>query len=62
LRAIDIFSGRFAADAHWTEPLLARLPSRAGVLEQLSAFEDDLCRSPGWVDHGSHILIVARPI
>ena len=61
LRAIDIFSGRFAADGNWNAPLLRNLSERSLVLEQLAKLEEDLCRQPGWIDHGTHVLIVARP-
>ena len=60
LRAIDIFAGRFAADGNWTAALLRGSPERRMVLEQLEQLEEKLCRRPGWIDHGTHVLIVAR--
>ncbi len=61
VRAIDIFAGRFSADDNWTAELLQELPERDLVLEQLAKLEEELCRQPGWIDHGTHVLIVAWP-
>jgi ubiquinone/menaquinone biosynthesis C-methylase UbiE len=61
LRAIDVFLSRFAADANWTAKLVTGLPGRQEVLRKLEEIEEPLCRLPGWVDHGTHILIVAQP-
>jgi SAM-dependent methyltransferase len=61
LRAIDLFLSRFAPDANWTEVLVNRLPGRHQVMERLKELEEPLCRLPGWVDHGTHVLIVAEP-
>ncbi len=60
LRAIDIFAGRFADDRKWTSALLQRLPQRRALLDKLEKLEEELCRQPGWIDHGTHVLIVAR--
>jgi hypothetical protein len=27
----------------------------------LKELEEPLCRQPGWIDHGTHILIIAKP-
>jgi SAM-dependent methyltransferase len=61
LRAIDLFLSRFAPDANWTEILVNRLPGRREVMKRLKELEEPLCRLPGWVDHGTHVLIVAQP-
>jgi SAM-dependent methyltransferase len=61
LRAVDLFLSRFAADANWTASLLNGLVGREEVLRKLKEIEEPLCRQPGWIDHGTHILIVARP-
>jgi SAM-dependent methyltransferase len=61
LRAIDLFLSRFAPDANWTEVLVNRLPARHQVMERLKELEEPLCRLPGWIDHGTHVLIVAEP-
>jgi SAM-dependent methyltransferase len=62
IRAIDLFVSRFAPDANWTGKLLTRLPGRQDVVRQLKELEEPLCRLPGWIDHGTHVLIVARPV
>jgi len=61
LRAIDLFLNRFASDLNWTGSLIANLPGREEVMRELKEIEDHLCRRAGWVDHGTHILIVAQP-
>jgi hypothetical protein len=61
LRAIDLFVSRFAPGANWTEVLVNRLAGRHQVIERLKELEEPLCRLPGWVDHGTHVLLVARP-
>jgi SAM-dependent methyltransferase len=60
LRAIDLFVNRFAADENWTSSLLDRLPDRPSFVEKLREMEEGLCRLPGWIDHGTHVLIVAK--
>jgi SAM-dependent methyltransferase len=62
LRAIDLFVSRFAPGANWTEVLVNRLAGRQQVIERLKELEEPLCRLPGWVDHGTHVLLVARPL
>jgi hypothetical protein len=62
LRAIDLFVSRFAPGANWTEILVNRLAGRQQVIERLKEMEEPLCRLPGWVDHGTHVLLVARPL
>jgi SAM-dependent methyltransferase len=61
LRAIDLFLTRFASDPHWTANHLEGLEGRRDVLRQLKAAEENLCRRPGWIDHGTHVLAVVRP-
>jgi SAM-dependent methyltransferase len=61
LRALDLFLHRFALDLKWTASLVASLPGREEVVRELKEIEDRLCRRVGWIDHGTHILIVARP-
>ena len=61
LRAVDLFLSRFAADAHWTADVVNCLPGRQEVLRSLKALEEPLCRLPSWLDHGTHLLIVAEP-
>ena len=61
LRAIDLFLSRFAPDANWTGKLVNRLPGRQEVIRKLQETEEALCRQAGWIDHGTHVLIVAQP-
>jgi SAM-dependent methyltransferase len=62
LRAIDLFLSRFAPDANWTADAVNGLPGRAEVMRKLKEIEEPLCRLPGWVDHGTHILMIAEPL
>jgi hypothetical protein len=61
LRAIDLFLNRFAPDAKWTGNLVNCLPGRQEVVNELKEIEESLCRLPGWIDCGTHVLIVAQP-
>jgi SAM-dependent methyltransferase len=61
LRAIDLFLSRFAVDENWTANLVNGLTGRQEVIHKLQEIEEALCRLAGWVDHGTHILIVAQP-
>jgi len=61
LRAIDIFHTRFAPDMNWTGELVSGLPGRKEIMTKLKEIEESLCRQPGWIDHGTHVLIVAQP-
>jgi hypothetical protein len=61
LRAIDLFFSRFAPDARWSGNLVNCLPGRDDVVCKLKDIEETLCRQPGWIDHGTHVLIVAEP-
>jgi SAM-dependent methyltransferase len=61
LRAVDLFLSRFALDENWTAHLVRTLPGREQVLRSLQDAEEQLCREPAWLDHGTHVLLVARP-
>jgi hypothetical protein len=61
LRAIDLFLSRFAPDANWTANLVNCLTGRQEVIRKLLEIEEALCRQDGWIDHGTHVLIVAQP-
>jgi hypothetical protein len=61
LRAVDLFLSRFALDENWTAHLASALPGRNQVLRSLREAEDQLCREPAWLDHGTHVLVVAQP-
>ncbi len=60
VRAIDLFVSRFAADKNWTSSLLDGLADRPEVVEKLKEMEEGLCRLPGWIDHGTHVLVVTK--
>ncbi len=60
IRAIDIFVSRFAGDKNWTSSLLDGLPDRPAIVEKLKDMEESFCRLPGWIDHGTHVLVVAK--
>jgi SAM-dependent methyltransferase len=62
LRAVDLFVSRFAPDARWTEVLVNRLAGRPEFVQRLKDLEEPLCRLPGWIDHGTHVLVAARPM
>ena len=61
LRAVDLFLSRFALDENWTAQAASALPGRSQVLKSLRDAEEQLCREPAWVDHGTHVLLVAQP-
>jgi SAM-dependent methyltransferase len=61
IRAVDLFVSRFAPDARWTGILVDELPGRQEVVHWLKEIEEPLCRLRGWIDHGTHVLIVAEP-
>jgi SAM-dependent methyltransferase len=61
LRAVDLFVSRFAGDANWTGSLLETLPGREHVMRTLRQAEENLCRKPAWIDHGTYVLVVAQP-
>jgi len=57
----DLFLSRFVPDPNWSSNLVNSLPNRDDVIRKLQEIEEDLCRQPGWIDHSTHILIIARP-
>ncbi|PWB84632.1 MAG: hypothetical protein C3F11_00255 [Methylocystaceae bacterium] len=58
LRGLDLFHGRFAADRRWNPPT-AR--ASTAFLQELDRLEDLYCRDPEFVDHATHILLMAAP-
>ncbi len=55
ISGLDLFHGRFAGDPRWNPPVpLARLT------QELDRLEARYCRDPGFVDHATHLLMVAR--
>ena len=61
IRAVDIFSCRFTDDAEGTAESVAALPGLSNVFARLAQLEAELCRQPGWIDHGTHVLVIAEP-
>jgi SAM-dependent methyltransferase len=61
LRAINLFNTRFAADDNWNESRLTHSRARRTLLANLKEMEEPLCRLPGWIDHGTHVLVIAEP-
>jgi SAM-dependent methyltransferase len=61
LRGVNLFVARFVPQANWTKGLVERLPARGDLMQKLKELEEPLCRLPGWVDHGTHVLVVAQP-
>ena len=61
VRADDRFrQALLSADKNWTSSLLDCLPDRPAVIERLKEMEESLCRLPGWIDQGTHVLVVAK--
>lgn len=58
LSGLDFFHGRFATDPDWN-PAEARLDAK--FVEALRELEQRFRRDPAFVDHATHILLIARP-
>lgn len=58
LRGLDLFHGRFAEDKRFNPP--SAEPS-AGLLRELEQLEARYCHDPKFIDHATHLLLVARP-
>lgn len=57
LSGLDLFHGRFAGDPRWN-PLEVRVNEKlAGLLDRLEA---DYARNSEFIDHATHLLLVAR--
>ena len=61
LRAVDLFLCRFGLDENWTAQLASALPGRSQVRRSLREAEEQLCREPAWLDHGTHVRLVVQP-
>ena len=57
VRGLDLFHLRFARDPRWNPPTAAPL---ARLSQELERLEEQYCRDPGFIDHASHLLLVAR--
>ena len=58
LSGLDLFHGRFATDPDWNPEEAAPDAEFAHILR---ALERRFHRNPAFVDHATHLLLVARP-
>ncbi|MEJ0040739.1 MAG: class I SAM-dependent methyltransferase [Rhizomicrobium sp.] len=56
LSGLDLFHGRFADDPRWNAPA----GSDDGFVRELARLEKSYCRDGGFIDHATHLLLVAR--
>jgi SAM-dependent methyltransferase len=54
---LDLFHLRFAPDPRWNPSSAAPL---ARLSQELLRLEERYCRDPGFIDHATHLLLVAR--
>ena len=57
LIGLDLFHGRFANDPQWNP---AETAPNAGFLNALRALESRFSRDPMFIDHATHLLMVAH--
>ncbi len=57
LIGLDLFHGRFANDPQWNP---AEAAPNADFLHALRALENRFCHNPAFIDHSTHLLMVAR--
>jgi hypothetical protein len=58
LQGLDLFHGRFASDRRWNSRGSTLGPEFVNELDRL---EELYCRDPEFVDHATHLLLVAAP-
>jgi SAM-dependent methyltransferase len=58
LSGLDLFHGRFAADPDWNP---AEAMPDANFVHALRTLERRFHRNPAFVDHATHLLLIARP-
>lgn len=56
LRGLDLFHGRFAADPRWNP----RADTSAAFAKELKLLEDRYGHDPEFMDHATHLLVVAH--
>ena len=58
IQGLDLFHGRFSGDRRWNSP-----GSTAGAqfLHELDRLEELYCRDAKFIDHATHLLLVATP-
>lgn len=57
LRGLDLFHARFAPDPRWNP---ASLPDGDGFRGELARLEERYAADPSFIDHATHLLLVAR--
>ncbi len=57
LRGLDLFHARFAHDPRWTPGWLA---DNHGFRDALARLEEQYAANPDFIDHATHLLLVAR--
>jgi hypothetical protein len=57
LRGLDLFHGRFAPDPRWNP---ATLKDSDGFRSELARLEERYGADPAFIDHATHLLLVAR--
>jgi SAM-dependent methyltransferase len=57
VRGLDLFHGRFAADPRWNP---ATSTSSRAFSAELEKIEAAYCRNPEFIDHATHLLLIAR--
>ena len=58
LSGLDLFHGRFATDPDWNP---AEAMPDANFIHALRTLERRFHRNPAFVDHATHLLLIARP-
>jgi hypothetical protein len=58
LQGLDLFHGRFAGDRRWNSPGSI---TGAQFIDKFERLEELYCRDPEFVDHATHLLLVAAP-
>lgn len=57
LSGLDLFHGRFATDPHWNPP---EATPHSNLLNALKCLERRFSHDPAFIDHATHLLMVAR--
>jgi SAM-dependent methyltransferase len=58
LKGLNLFHGRFSGDRRWNPPGSA---AGAQSLHELARLEELYCRDPDFIDHATHLLLLASP-
>jgi SAM-dependent methyltransferase len=57
IRGLDLFHSRFASDPRWNPP---DMTASSGLLAKLDRGEAAFCRDPDFIDHATHLLLIAE--